>query len=127
MKKSFLILGVFGAFLSTNGYAVQSQDMIVIFTCPIGCQLSLQTYNSTGDQVARCYCDDGSTIDPTIKIEDTSPSPATIQQVMNQSEINQAAIKNVKKQNKVSARAAAISPKMVKKIVYEEIISDDVE
>lgn len=52
MKKSFLIVSVIGAILSTNGYAVQS-DVVVTFKCPDGCVL--YTSQSGGTFEAYCY------------------------------------------------------------------------
>ena len=126
MKKSFLIVGVIGAILSTNGYAVQSQTVLVSYNCPEGCELR-QAIESDGVTYSWCACADGTEVDPTINIVNKAPSPNEIQQVMSQSVLNQAAIKNAKKTKATSVRAATVSPKVVKKIVYEEIVSDDVE
>ena len=135
MKKSFLIVGVLGAIIATNGYAVQSQTVVVTYTCPAGCELIQGGISQTGSGISTtgsasatpiCKCPDGDQ-DPTITIENTSPSPSEIQQVISQSVLNQAAIKNAKKTKATSVRAATVSPKVVKKIVYEEIVSDDVE
>lgn len=124
MKKTFLIAGLIAGLTATNGYAVgQQQTVVVTYTCPTGCELHTFVHQD-GLTGAFCTCEDGTQVDPTVTIEDTAPSPSEIQQVMSQSTLNQAAIKNAKKQNKVSARVAE-TPKMVKKIVYEEIISDD--
>ncbi|MFQ6727231.1 MAG: hypothetical protein ACLRFF_02635 [Alphaproteobacteria bacterium] len=123
MKKTFLIMGLIAGLTATNGYAVSSQTVIVTYTCPDGCELSTHILQN-GTTVAGCKCSDGTVTDPNVSTEDLTPSPSEIQRVMSQSTLNQAAIKNAKKVNKVSARAAEM-PKMVKKIVYEEIISDD--
>ena len=133
MKKSFLIFGALAAILSTNGFAVQSQTVVVTYTCPAGCELIPGGISQTGSGISEtgsasatpiCKCPDGDQ-NPTITIENTSPSTSEIQQVMSQSVLNQAAIKNAKKLNAV--RAASVSPKMVKKIVYEEVVSDETE
>lgn len=123
MKKTFLIAGLIAGLTATNGYAVGSQTVFVTYICPDGCELHTFVDNS-GLTLAECRCSDGTVTDPRISIENLNPSPSEIQQVMSQSTLNQAAIKNAKKRNKVSARVAEM-PKMVKKIVYEEIISDD--
>ena len=123
MKKTFLIAGLIAGLTATNGYAVGSQTVVVEYDCPAGCELRTIT-RSNGTIIVRCDCEDGTEVEPTITIQDLAPSPSTIQEVMSQSTLNQAAMKNAKKVNKVSARAAE-TPKMVKKIVYEEIISDD--
>ena len=123
MKKTFLIAGLIAGLTATNGYAVGSQTVVVEYHCPAGCELSTIT-RQDGTIFANCYCEDGTKVEPKITIEDLTPSPSEIQQIMSQSTLNQAAMKNAKKVNKVSARAAE-TPKMVKKIVYEEIISDD--
>lgn len=123
MKKTFLIAGLIAGLTATNGYAVQSQYVVVTYTCPEGCEL-YTSIDKDGFTIANCQCSDGTVTDPRISIKDLTPSHSEIQQVMSQSTLNQAAIKNAKKQNKVSARVAEM-PKMVKKIVYEEIISDD--
>lgn len=52
MKKSFLIVGVIGAIIATNGYAVQS-DVVVTLKCPDGC--ALYTSQSGGTFEAYCY------------------------------------------------------------------------
>lgn len=123
MKKTFLIAGLIAGLTATNGYAVGSQIVVVTYTCPDGCELYTFVGND-GWTRASCNCSDGTVTDPSISIKDFTPSPSEIQQVMSQSTLNQAAIKNAKKQNKVSARVAEM-PKITKKIVYEEIISDD--
>ena len=53
MKKSFLIVGALGVFLSTNGYAVQSGGAVITYTCPAGCTLSVST-TAGGQTVAQC-------------------------------------------------------------------------
>ncbi|MBQ3784986.1 MAG: hypothetical protein II843_01160 [Alphaproteobacteria bacterium] len=123
MKKSFLIAGLIAGLTATNGYAVGSQTVVVTYTCHDGCQLITEAWYD-GMIVARCKCSDGTVTDPKVSIENLNPSPSEIQQIMSQSTLNQATIKNAKKTKKVSARVAE-TPKMVKKIVYEEIISDD--
>ena len=123
MKKSFLIFGIIGAILSTNGYAVQSQDVTVKYTCPDGCELK-SSIDSSGLTIAWCKCENGE-VDPKITIENIAPSSSEIREIMSQSVLNQAAIKNAKKKKTTSARMTTVSPKVVKKIVYEEIISDD--
>ncbi len=123
MKKTFLIAGLIAGLTATNGYAVQSQIVVVTYTCPDGCEL-YTLVSEGGLTLAKCRCSGGTVTDPKVSIDDLTPSPSEIQQVMSQSTLNQAAIKNAKKQNKVSARVAEM-PKITKKIVYEEIISDD--
>lgn len=123
MKKTFLIAGLIAGLTATNGYAVGSQAVHVTYTCPDGCQLITEAWYD-GMIIARCKCSDGTVTDPRVSIKNPAPSHSEIQQVMSQSTLNQATIKNAKKVNKVSVRAAE-TPKMVKKIVYEEIISDD--
>lgn len=124
MKKTFLIAGLIAGLTATNGYAVGSQTVIVVYTCPDGCQL-ITDVSTDATTIASCECSDGTVTEPSVSINDLTPSPSEIQQVMSQSTLNQAAIKNAKKQNKVSVRSATVMPKMTKKIVYEEIISDD--
>lgn len=126
MKKTFLIAGLIAGLTATNGYAVGQQTVVVIYTCPTGCELHTFTHQD-GRTGAFCTCEDGTRVDPTVTIENTAPSPSEIQQVMSQSVLNQAAIRNAQKQNKVSVRSATVMPKMTKKIVYEEIVSDDAE
>ena len=123
MKKTFLIAGLIAGLTATNGYAVGSQTVVVTYDCPSGCELHSISH-SDGSILVYCSCGNGTEVEPTITIKDYAPSPSTIREVMSQSTLNQAAMKNAKKVNKVSARAAE-TPKMVKKIVYEEIISDD--
>ena len=124
MKKSFLIVGALGAILSTNGYAVQSQTVVVSYNCPNGCEL-VHAVTSDGVTYNWCQCADGTHVDPTINIVNEAPSPSEIQQVMSQSVLNQAAIKNAKRNKDISARTATVSPKVVKKVVYEEIVEDE--
>ena len=123
MKKTFLIAGLIAGLTATNGYAVGSQTVVVTYTCPAGCELN-QFIRSDGTISAWCTCEYGQA-EPRISIKDLAPSPSKIQEVMNQSMLNQAAIKNAKKTKLTSVRAVAIPPKMVKKVVYEEIISND--
>ena len=124
MKKTFLITGLIVGLTATNGYALQSQTVVVKVSCPENCTLVAERPGSfSPNTLGICDCPDGP-VEPTVTITEQSPSPSTIQQVMNQSMLSQVAIKNAKKQNKVLVRIAEM-PKVTKKIVYEEIISDD--
>ena len=129
MKKTFLIAGLIAGLTATNGYAVGSQTVVVTYGCPDGCELltsgTWTDGNGAGHLKVYCECPDGTTPDATVHIKDLAPTPATMQEVMSQSTLNQAAIKNVKKTKTTSARAVTVSPKVIKKVVYEEIISDD--
>ncbi len=123
MKKTFLIAGLIAGLTATNGYAVQSQTVVVTFVCPPGCEL-YTSMSTSGYTYARCDCGKFDT-DPEVVIQDTQPSPSEIQNIMGQSALNQAAIKDAKKMKTTSARVATISPKVVKKVVYEEIVKDN--
>ena len=127
MKKSFLIVGALSAILSTNGYAVGSQDVVVEYYCPAGCELHFTNY-SAGVTTAYCVGPNGEECDdPTVGIEvDNAISPVT--PVVNPTALkpNKTDKVNAKKSKKVSARAAEI-PKMVKKIVYEQVVEEDEE
>ena len=125
MKKSFLIAGLIAGLTTTSGHAVQSQVVVVKVTCPENCTLVTERPDSSSpNTLGICDCPNGP-VEPTVTIIEQSPSPDTIQQVISKSMLSQAAIKNAKKTNKVSARSAEVGPKVIKKIVYEEIISDD--
>ena len=122
MKKSFLIAGLLASIGATNGYAVQSGTLQVECICPAGCMCHHNTYPN-GEQHFYCGC---------WPEQDPAPSPTfnIIHMVANQDNgaIQQSRIKSVKQKNsnRVSARSAEM-PKVTKKIVYEEIVSDDEE
>lgn len=121
MKKVFLIAGLVACIGATNGYAAQSQVILVDYTCPDGCNLATIS-RSDGTTIAECRCKDGRTVDPEVTIQNAKPSSRQIQQVMSTSTLNQAV---KEKKEKVPVRAATIEPTMTKKIVYEEIVSED--
>ena len=116
MKKVFLILGMVGGLSVNNANATQSQAL-VNYICPDGCELH---FSYTGSSVhASCAKPSGEACaDPEVVISSIAPN---VNQPM--SEINKV---NAKKSKKVSARSAE-TPRMVKKIVYEQIVEEDEE
>ena len=131
MKKIFLIFGMAGCLSVVNGInnanAVQSDDVVVTYTCPAGCELQF-VHNSDGETGAWCAKPDGTTCaDPNVNIFVEAISPVT--PVVNPTDLKPSKINNKvnsKKLNKTSARAAE-TPKMVKKVVYEQVVEEDIE
>ncbi len=124
MKKIFLIAGLIAGLTATSGYAVGQQAVVVTLTCPQGCELVMtqageEFHDNTLGTTAYCKCPNGNQ-KPTV----TTKSALSLSDVQ---EVDQVAVKNTQKQNKVSVRSATVMPKMTKKIVYEEIVSDDAE
>ena len=123
MKKSFLIVGLIAGLTATNSWAVQSGTLKVTCTCPEApgqwCTCIDRIVN--GEQNFYCDCTPNAPAQtPNINIVDITTTGG------DNSVIQQSQIKPVKQKkiNGVSARAAEM-PKVTKKIVYEEIISDD--
>jgi hypothetical protein len=116
MKKSFLIAGLIAGLTATNGYAVQSQGQSQewYFFCPEGCTLVIATALN-GDFEAHCMGADGNECNAKPDIELTRPTTTNFTS------------KTPKQKITTSARTATNAPNMVKKIVYEEIITDDAE
>lgn len=134
MKKYFYILTMAGCLSLINGInnanAVQSEDVVVTFTCPAGCELYF-VHDSDGSTSASCYATESAERcnDPIVNIDvftDDAISPAT--PVVNPTALkpNKTDKVNAKKSKKVSARSAE-TPRMVKKIVYEQVVEEDEE
>lgn len=131
MKKYFYILTMAGCLSLINGInnagAVQSDYVIVTYTCPDGCELSF-SHSSSGTSSASCNTPEGEKCDdPSVDIAvftDNAISPVT--PVVNPTALkpNKTDKVNAKKSKKVSARSAE-TPKMVKKIVYEQVVTDE--
>lgn len=118
MKKYFLIFGIMGGLFINNANAVQSDVVVVQYVCPSGCELYFFS-GASGTTTAWCSHPDGTSCgDPQVVIEAVSPN-GNLQ------------VSPVNKSNKVSSKKKAVSsrsaetPKMVKKIVYEQIIEDE--
>ena len=135
MKKVFLIFSMAGCLSLINGTnnanAVQSEYTVVTFTCPAGCELHFTNYSdAAGSTTAFCMGPNGEDCDdPSVNIEvrpDNAISPVT--PVVNPTALkpNKTDKVNAKKSKKVSARSAE-TPRMVKKIVYEQIVEEDEE
>ena len=122
MKKYFLILGIMGGLFVNNASAVQSDTVVINFTCPDGCVLSYSSM--TGVTVAQCITSIGgrSCGDPQIDIVENAVSPATYG--VNPTTDSNKTNKVSEKKKTVSARSAE-TPKMVKKIVYEQVVEDE--
>lgn len=103
MKKSFLIVGVIGAILSTNGYAVQSGGVGVTLKCPDGCVL--HTSQSGGNFEAYCYNPSTHEECSGPKVSDHAMSADVIHEIMEELDKTNAT-KQTKKTN--TARAAKI-------------------
>ena len=133
MKKVFLIFSMAGCLSLINGTnnanAVQSEYTVVTFTCPEGCELVF-AHGSGGFTDAYCEGPNGDRCDdPIVGIEvrpDTAISPVTPVVKPTDLKPNKTDKVNAKKSKKVSARAAEM-PKMVKKIVYEQVVEEDEE
>lgn len=125
MKKSFLIAGIVGAILSTNGHAVQAQGSTVDYSCPSGCTIVVNLDRNGNYSVACVNCPAGTTDTKPVQKSVLSEDTVTIDQLSTpiKQQLNPISSKKPKL-NKVSARAAE-TPKVTKKIVYEEIVSDD--
>ena len=133
MKKYFYILTMAGCLSLINGIknanAIQSNDVIVTYTCPAGCELDF-SHSSNGNTYAWCLTPEGERCDDPIVniavITDNAISPVT--PVVNPTALkpNKTDKVNAKKSKKVSARSAQ-TPRMVKKIVYEQIVEEDEE
>lgn len=129
MKKIFLIFGMAGCLSLLNGVnnanAVQSETVVVTYTCPAGCELSFSHHND-GATFAWCYTPGGEKCaDPVVNISVEAISPVT--PVVNATDLKPSKINNKvnsKKLNKTSARSAE-TPRMVKKIVYEQVVTDE--
>ena len=129
MKKIFLIFGMAGCLSLLNGVnnanAVQSETVVVTYTCPAGCELSFSHHND-GATFAWCYTPGGEECaDPVVNISVEAISPVT--PVVNATDLKPSKINNKvnsKKLNKTSARSAE-TPRMVKKIVYEQVVTDE--
>ena len=112
---------------TNNANAVQSEYTVVTFTCPAGCEL-LFSHGDGGFTAAYCMGQNGDRCDdPIVGIEvvpDNAISPVT--PVVNPTALkpNKMDKVNAKKSKKVSARSAE-TPRMVKKIVYEQVVTDE--
>lgn len=131
MKKCFLIFSMAGCLSLINGTnnanAVQSEYTVVTFTCPAGCELRFTNYSdAAGATLAYCVGPNGDRCDdPTVGIEvDNAISPVTPVVKPTDLKPNKTDKVNAKKSKKVSARSAE-TPKMVKKIVYEQVVEED--
>jgi hypothetical protein len=122
MKKYFLILGIMGGLFVNNANAVQSDTVVINFTCPDGCMLSYTSM--TGVTAAQCITSIGGRPcgDPQIDIVENAVSPAIhgVNPTTDSNEINKVSAKK----KAVSSRATE-TPKMVKKIVYEQVVEDE--
>ena len=133
MKKYFYILTMAGCLSLINGInnagAVQSEDVSVTYTCPDGCELSFM-HSSNGISYAYCLTPGGEACDdPSVNIEVfTVDAISPVTPVVNPTALkpNKTDKVNAKKSKKVSARSAE-TPRMVKKIVYEQIVEEDEE
>lgn len=129
MKKYFYILTMAGCLSLINGInnagAVQSEDVVVTYTCPAGCELHFR-HSSDGQTYALCQTPEGKgCADPSVNI-DNAISPATPVVKPTDLKPNKMDKVNAKKSKKVSARSVE-TPRMVKKIVYEQIVEEDEE
>ncbi len=132
MKKYFYILTMAGCLSLINGInnanAVQSEDVVVTFTCPAGCELYF-VHDSDGSTSAACYVTGSAERcnDPIVNIDvitDNAISPVTPVVKPTDLKPNKMDKVNAKKSKKVSARSAE-TPRMVKKIVYEQVVTDE--
>lgn len=107
MKKSFLIVGIMGAIVSTNGYAVQSGGIEVTLKCPDGCVLHTAQHGSNFG----AYCYNPSTYkecgDPKVIVREYAMSDDVIHEIKKMEELDKT---NATKQTKktTTARAAKI-------------------
>ena len=118
MKKIFLIFGIMGGLFINNANAVQSDTVVVQYVCPSGCELYFFRA-ANGNTTALCRKTDGTSCeDPQVVIRAVAPNGNL--QVSPVSKTN----KVREKKKTVSARSAE-TPKMVKKIVYEQVVEDE--
>ena len=131
MKKIFLIFGMAGYLSLINGVnnanAVQSENVVVTYTCPDGCELRF-IHSSNGTTHAWCFTPESENCDdPSVNI-DVYNAISPVTPVVNPTDLkpNKTDKVNAKKSKKVSARSTE-TPRMVKKIVYEQIVEEDEE
>lgn len=116
MKKVFLIFSMAGCLSLINGInnagAVQSEDVVVTYTCPDGCELRFVHGGSV--TMAKCQTPEGKICDgPSVNMEaDNAISPVNATD-LKPSKINNKV--NSKKLNKTSARAAETKPRIAPK------------
>ena len=96
MKKIFLIFGMAGCLSLLNGVnnanAVQSETVVVTYTCPAGCELSFSHHND-GATFAWCYTPGGEECaDPVVNISVEAISPVT--PVVNATDLKPSKINN---------------------------------
>lgn len=132
MKKYFLVFGIMGGLFTNTANAVGSQA-VVTYTCPEGCQLSIDssTYVSGQGGGGSAY---GAPTCTNIQNGSDCGNPSVT--IVTENAIaphNDLQISPVTKPNKASAKKKAVSaraaemPKMVKKIVYEQVVEEDEE
>lgn len=124
MKKSFLIAGIMGAILSTNGHA--AQNVLVEYTCPAGCYLDYAIDGgggATGAGTTYAICRE--VVDGYTGVCRAGGEP--IVNIIYYTTGEGVLTVTPKKDKKTSARATTVLPKVVKKVVYEEIVEDDAE
>ena len=123
MKKYFLIFGIMCGLFITNANAVQSDEVVVQFICPAWCELRFSHF-SDGTTYASCRdSNDERCDDPEVVImTDQTILPVTHE--INPTTNSDKTTKVKAKQKAVSARSAE-TPKMVKKIVYEQVVEDE--
>ena len=131
MKKSFLMLGILGSVCAIDAFAARtasnlsSQDVVVAYACPAGCyaDVSKAQAGSAGITSIACYYYENGAFcgNPTITILETESNSIL------QSEINKQLKKQEKAVKKSETTRAAVNPKVVKKVVYEQVVEEDEE
>ena len=123
MKKSFLIAGLIAGLTATNGYAVAQQTVVVVYTCPDGCELVKNEGDSgfLGVGVDSALCVRGEEIcgNPTVSILETSTNPAL------QSEIAAQLQKQTKKSVGKKRQKVSSANRAAKKLIYKEVVFDE--
>ncbi len=135
MKKVFLILIMIVCFSLVNGInsanAVQSDTTVITYTCPEGCSIIYKGVGGNSWEVMSATCINlygESCGDPVVNVVVTENAISPVTPVVNPTALkpNKTDKVNAKKSKKVSARSAE-TPRMVKKIVYEQIVEEDEE
>ena len=124
MKKIFLVFGLIGA---TSGYAVQDGGVSGHIKCPEGCTPAI-VYNDAGT-AGTLYCADANGKYCPDSGLDINQNVHSIKPAIKPMHVSQQSV-NSKVQKKHSAefsRSATSTPKMIKKIVYEQVVEEDEE
>lgn len=114
MKKLFVFCGIISCLYGTNGYAVGSQDVSVVFICPDGCGVAYVDMQSCDGcpwvTRTRCFFQNGDDCgDPQVHVFENSTALKPQSDIIQQSIKTSKTLKSTRnKSDKVSSRAAKI-------------------